>query len=264
MTSGGPMAMDRSHRRRLAFDIAAQIQRCYGDRVLALGVYGSVARGTDGPYSDIEMHCVLNGTGFETAHEWSAGPWKAEVDVYSKDVLLGSASEVDVDWPVTHAAFTDVLAVYDPTGFFLLLRDVPFSQPNRAFGDAIRDVIVGELYERVGKVRNARANQDVSSLPYLAVELAKFGACLVGLDNRHLYASGYRFLDESLSLPGCPGGYRALCEMVMAGQLAVPSRICDLADAFWCGVEDWALRRGIPVQQELALLLEDRPNWERR
>jgi len=165
---GGPKPMDRTRRLELAREIAAQIQRHYGDQVLAIGVYGSVARGTDGPYSDVEMHCVLRGSGVDKCHEWSVGPWKAEVDVYSEDVILGWASEVDVDWSVTHGACTNVLPLYDPSGFFSRLRDVTFSRPDQVFQRVILDVIVGEIYERIGKIRNARAKKNDACMPYLA------------------------------------------------------------------------------------------------
>ena len=248
--------MDRSRRLALAGEIAAQVQHHYRDRILAVGVYGSLARGTDGPYSDIEMHCVVRGHGIDTCHEWSAGPWKAEVDVYSEDVVLGWASEVDVDWSLTHGAYTDVWALYDPNGFFPRLREVALSQPDPVFERAIRDVIVGELYERIGKVRNARVARHDACLPYLAVELAKFGALLLGLANRHLYATSTRLFEESLTLPGRPGGYDFLCRMVMAGELADPVRVCDASDAFWDGIERWAGARGIQIEQDLDMLLD--------
>jgi len=262
--------MDRSRRLDLARQIAAQIQGHYRDirdvivdDVLAIGVYGSLARGTDGPYSDIEMHCVVRGSGVDVCHEWSAGAWKAEVDVYSEDVVLEWASELDVDWPVTHGAYTNVWALYDPTGFFSRLRDAALSHPDEVFQRVIRDVIVGEIYERIGKIRNARATNNEACLPFLAVELAKCGACLLGLAHRHLYTTSTRMFEESLAsatsssaLPGRPEGYDILCRMVMAGDLADAARIADAADAFWSGVERWAGGRGIQIEQDLERLLK--------
>jgi kanamycin nucleotidyltransferase len=227
--------MDRSRRLDLAREIAAQIQDHYRDirdvivdDVLAIGVYGSLARGTDGPYSDIEMHCVVRGSGVDVCHEWSAGAWKAEVDVW---------------------------ALYDPTGFFSRLRDAALLHPDEVFQRVIRDVIVGEIYERIGKVRNARAANDDACLPFLAVELARCGACLLGLAHRHLYTTSTRMFEESLALPGRPEGYDILCRMVMAGDLADAARIADASDAFWSGVERWAGERGIQIEQDLERLL---------
>jgi len=253
---GGPKPMDRTRRLELAREIAAQIQRHYGDQVLAIGVYGSVARGTDGPYSDIEMHCVLRGSGVDICHEWSVGPWKAEVDVYSEDVILEWASEVDVDWSVTHGACTNVLLLYDPSDFFSRLRDVTFSRPEQVFQRVILDVIVGEIYERIGKIRNARAKKNDTCMPYLAVELAKIGAFLLGLASRHLYTAPTRLFEESLTLPGRPDGYDSLCRMVMMGELGDSARIADVADDFWSGVERWARERGIQIEEDLETLLK--------
>jgi kanamycin nucleotidyltransferase len=252
---GGPKTMTRTRRLELAHEIAERIQHHYGDRVLAIGVYGSVARGTDGPYSDIEMHCVLHGTDFETALEWSAGSWKAEVNVCTEDVILQWASEVDVDWPLTHGSYVKVMSVSDPTDFFSRLGDTVLLQPDQTFQRVIHGVIVGELYERVGKIRNARASKNTSSLPYFVVEFAKFGAYLIGLANRHLYTSASHFFEESLTLPSRPDGYDALCQIVMAGELGDPARIADASDVFWSGVERWAQDRGIQIEEDLEALL---------
>jgi kanamycin nucleotidyltransferase len=149
-----------------------------------------------------------------------------------------------------------VWALYDPSGFFPRLRDAALLHPDHAFEEVIRDVIVGEIYERIGKVRNARAEGNDACMPYLGVELTKCGACLVGLDRRHLYAASSRMFQESLELPGRPEGYDALCRMVMTADLADPARIADAADAFWSGIEKWAAERGIQIEHELEMLLK--------
>lgn len=262
---GGPQPMERTRRLALAREIAAQFQRHYGDQVLAIGVYGSLARGMDGPYSDVEMHCVLRGGGIERCFEWTAGPfdelragsWKAEVDVYSEDVLLRWASQVDGDWALTHRVCTDVWALYDPTGFFPRLRDVTLSQPDPVFEQVLHDVIVGELYELIGKIRNVRAAQYEACLAYLAVEFAEYGAFLVGLANRYLYTTSTRMFEESLVLPDRPAGYDGLCHMVMVGELADPAQIVEACETFWSGIERWAEEREIQIEEDLeALLLE--------
>jgi kanamycin nucleotidyltransferase len=248
--------MERAHRLQLCYSVAEQVQRHYRDQVLAIGAYGSVARGSHGPYSDIELHCVLSEGDLETTYEWSVGPWKAEVNVYSKDVVMGLASKVDVDWLLTHGAYTHVLSIYDPTDFFSRLRIAALSQADETFRQAMVDVIVGELYERIGKVRNAQVFASWDCLPSLAFELAKFGACLVGLAHRHLYTSVYDLFEESFALPGCPNGYDGLGRMVAAGDFADPRRIVEAAEQFWSGVEGWASERGLQTENELDDLLQ--------
>ena len=246
---GGPQPMDRAKRMALVHEIADRVLTLYKERILAIGLYGSIARGTDGPYSDIEMLCVLRSTGEEYSYEWSHGSWKAEVDFYSQDILLRKAAEVDVDWPLTHGAYCDVLALYDPELFFAKLRDTVLSQSQERFITAIRGVIVGELYELIGKLRNARHSEYTACLPELALNMAKYGAFLVGLANRRYYSNSTRVLEESLNLPGRPAGYDALCRMAMKGELSDPDRVAETCETFWFGVEQWATERNIRIQE---------------
>lgn len=253
---GGPEPIERARRLELAYDIAERVHRHYGDTVLAIGLYGSVARGSDGPYSDIEMYCVVQGKGVDQCLEWSAGPWKAEVDVWSKDVLLEWVTEVEGDWPLKAGACTEVLAIYDPTDLFSRLRDTALSHQDAELEQVIRDLIVGEIYELVGKLRNARAAGTGACLPYLAVELARMGVCLIGLANRHLYGTTTKAFEESLQQPGQPEGYDGLCQLVISGDLSDPRRVAEAAETFWSGVEVWADERGIVIEEELEALLD--------
>jgi kanamycin nucleotidyltransferase len=114
----GPFAYTHTERLELANQIYVQLKAHYGAALLGLGLYGSLARGTDGPYSDIEMFCIIRGSGIDRAFEWSTGPWKAEINVHSPDTLVKWAGSGEANWPVTHSALRDVLPLYDPEGSF--------------------------------------------------------------------------------------------------------------------------------------------------
>lgn len=86
------------------------------------------------------------------SYEWSAGPWKAEVNVCSADVLLNTASTVEGDWPLTHGPFFSQLCLYDPEGFFPKLKEAAESPTKEDFRIAIQEVLIGEMYEFVGKL----------------------------------------------------------------------------------------------------------------
>lgn len=120
MNMNGPVAISRRERLQICVEIAARLHEVFGEKIAAIGVYGSVSRGTDGPFSDIEMFCVLKESSepVDYSYEWSTGPWKAEVNVLSADVLLKNASTVEGQWPLTHGPFFSPLSLYDPDGFF--------------------------------------------------------------------------------------------------------------------------------------------------
>ena len=253
--TGGPGPFTHAERLRRLEEIAAQLRRHFGARLLALGLYGSVARGTDGPYSDIEMYCVIQGEGIDYAYEWSSGPWKAEVDVRSPDTLLAWAAELDGMWSLTHFAAVSVQPLEDPQGIFARMARAAMQHSDREIAAALAECIVGEIYELVGKIRNAVAQGKNASLALFTVELVRYAAGVVGLAQRHLYPSAAEMLDDSLMLPDLPAGYPALCRLVISGRLDDAQEILARVDTFWAGVEAWATQRGLAIETTLKALL---------
>ncbi|MED4570518.1 ANT(4')-I family aminoglycoside nucleotidyltransferase [Brevibacillus agri] len=244
MNMNGPVNITRNERLQTCQEIAARLHEVYGAKILAIGVYGSVARGTDGPFSDIEMFCVLEDSDEDVdfSHEWSAGPWKAEVNVLSANVLLHMAATVDEGWPLSHGAFFAPLALYDPKDFFPALKKAAQSPTQEAFTEAINGVLVGEMYEFIGKLRNAHLNGPHTYLPYLAMQFAQYGAMLLGLHHRTCYSTGAQVLPESLLLTDRPDGYEQVAKLVMSGELADPAKIVAACEQFWSGLHVWAAK----------------------
>ncbi|MFD1176424.1 ANT(4')-I family aminoglycoside nucleotidyltransferase [Paenibacillus puldeungensis] len=242
MHMNGPVNITRPERLQTCHEIASKLHEVYGEKILAIGVYGSVSRGTDGPFSDIEMFCVLreSSESVDFSYEWSAGPWKAEVNVCSADILLETAATVEGDWPLTHGPFFTQLSLYDPEGFFLKLSEAAESPIKKDFRRAIHEVLVGEMYEFIGKLRNVSLVGPHTYLPYLAVEFAQYGAMLVGLHNQNLFSTGSMVLPEALELPSRPEGFDNVARMVMSGELAEPARIVSACENFWTGLVKWA------------------------
>jgi kanamycin nucleotidyltransferase len=251
----GPHSINQDARREISRSIARAFQERLSDRLLAIGVYGSIARDLDGPYSDIEMYCVLREGDADKSLEWVAGSWKAEVAVIGQATLLALASEVDDRWPIVAGCYLDIWSLYDPEGFFPLLRQTVLSQPETKFAKAIQVLIVDEIFEMIGKIRNSVAMGNIQIMPYYTVQLALQGAQLAGLANRHAYAGKNRIFETSLTLPELPDGYASLCQIVMQGELNNPGRLAKLADEFWKGVIEWVTYRNIRIMQDLETML---------
>lgn len=258
--AGGPQFYTHQERLKRVEEIASQLKAHFGERLLALGLYGSVARGTDGPYSDIELYCIIEGEGIDYAFEWSTGPWKAEVDVHSPDTLLAWAAELDGMWSLTHKSGLTVQPLEDPLGIFTRMAAAVMDHTDEEIDAALTECIVGELYELVGKIRNAVAQDKNASLALFCVELIRYAAGVVGLAQRHLYPSAVEMLEDSLHLPDLPAGYAALCRLVISGRLDNPQEILARVDAYWIGMESWASQRGLAIETSLERLLKVRPS----
>ena len=255
----GPQPISPERRRQTVQEIAQALQAHYQGRLLALGVYGSLARQVDGPFSDIEMHCILHGEGIDQSFEWSAGPWKAEVDVCSPDVILAQAAEVDGDWSITHGAYVYVWPLFDPQAFFPRLKETALSQPDEVFRFRMKEVIVGDLYELVGKVRNAWVAQAYSPLPEYATHLARGTAGLIGLAQRYLFHSSTTFFEEALNLTDTPIGFKNLCEIVMNGHLSNKTEIFASVNTLWDGIVLWSKNKNITLIDDFKDLLQKDP-----
>lgn len=249
MNRNGPTKMSRNERLQICRELAGRLLEVYGENLLAVGVYGSTARGTDGPYSDIEMFGVLRDSAepADFCYEWSAGPWKAEVDVCSAAILLENAASVEGRWPLTHGPFFSPLSLYDPENFFPKLKQAAESPAKEDFRRAINEVLVGDMYEFAGKLRNVQHHGPRTYLPYLAMQFAQYGAMLVGLHNRKLYSTGSLVLPEALDLPNRPAGFDQVARLVMSGELAEPSKIATACEHFWDGLLDWAAEHGYTI-----------------
>lgn len=253
--SPDPQPMDHQQRLKLAQRIAERLIARYNTSLKAIGLYGSVARNQDGPYSDIEIFCVLKGSGETRNVEWCAGPWKAEVNVRGEEELRREAAQLDERWALTHGAFVNVLPLIDPDHYFDGLRELAIRHSPEDFRLVIEEELICEVYERVGKIRNAFVQQNYQALPTLAVLLAQRTAYILGLEHRHLYQTASSVLDEAVRLPDLPEGFAALARLVMAGDLSNAARVASVCDSLWSGLVQWADERGyrLIASQEIPL-----------
>ncbi len=251
----GPQPTSHIERLARAEHIAAAFRQKFNP--LALALYGSLARGTDGPYSDIEMFCIVKGNNIDEPYEWTEGPWKAEVNVLSRDVIEAEAAEFEEYWPISHSAFANPKVLHDPQNLFLNIRKLALGHTDEEFNQLIADTIVGEIYETMGKIRNAAHENNLAALPMFGLDLARIAACLVALDNRHLYSTASQLFTESLSLPGRPAGYDQLCKTMTGPGPASPLEFSLAAEAFWQGLQPWAAERSIQYIYKLDDLFHD-------
>lgn len=231
-----PQPIQHTDRLNLAEEVTQRILAKYREQVLAVGIYGSLARGTDQLYSDIEMKCVLNTSEEEYSYEWIERSCKIEVNFESEDVILVAAATVEEDWAITHGTYFDLKPLYGSRVFFIKLQNALRSPTQEAFTAAIREIIIGNIYEEIGKLRNARLVGNTAYLPILACVIAEQGALALGLAHKKCYSTRALLFQESLELEHQPDGYARLCQIVMEGNLNDVDVITTTLEGFWAGL----------------------------
>lgn len=248
----GPEAQTTLERMKALDRIVAALHERYGDDLLAIGLYGSLSRGEDGPYSDVELFCVVDIPGTDVDYEWVYGAGKAEVNVFGPDVARTQARRVEDGWALAQGQFARCRPLYGDLAFFEDLKQAALS-PDRAMADAVVTAMaVGELYEWIGKLRNMQARGEMTEIALLASNFVKHTALMLGLVQRHLYRTGMTILAESLTLSDRPAGYDGLCRLVMAGDLRDPDRVAAALEATWAGLGPWLARHGVDTSTATA------------
>ena len=249
--AAGPQRVDAATRLALAGRIVDWLKAEHGNRLIAIAVYGSVALNADGPFSDIEIWAAIKDgdEDIDLSHEWVWGPGKAEVNVMSETALTNYAAEFDELWPMTHGQFAHARPLYEAPGregFVEEIRQLALSFSDGDRDAALAEAIVGNVYEDIGKLRNAAALGRTGPVPRLACELADQAACFAALARRHSFRSGSTLIQEAQAFDG-PDGQAELLALVGSGDLRDPAAVTAVAERYWAGLCAWAQARGLDL-----------------
>ena len=241
----GPFATAREEKWAMVRKIRDKWLEGYTQEVLAIGVYGSMARGTDGPFSDIEMWAVMRNGVAISGHEFVLGAFKVEIDVITRKAFFEMAETIDDGWAIKAGTFIDVVPLHDPDHIFAAVKRMAMELPNARVHDVMREFMIWEPYETMGKLRNSLRMGNEAYVALGAKDLTWQAAKLIGLANRQYYTTRARTLAESLKMPSRPDGYRELAEVIMSGRLEDTTTVLQRCEDLWCGLNDWFSQLGI-------------------
>jgi kanamycin nucleotidyltransferase len=206
-----------------------------------------MARHQDGPYSDIEIFCVIATPEVDIDYEWIYGPGKAEINILGRETARLKAREVDEFWAISQGRFLEARLVFGDPACLQELKELVLALSEAEIQAVVRQVIIGELYEWIGKVRNAARRKHYAPLALWAGKFTEMVALLLGLVRRTCYTTGSRLLEESRQFDDLPAGYPRLCDLVQRGDLSDASATIEALEATWAGLAAWTEQRDIRV-----------------
>jgi kanamycin nucleotidyltransferase len=145
--------MTLSRRRALAARITSELRRHEGRNLVAVGVYGSVARETERSHSDVDLLVVVRKK-------------RSSLRIHMRDGLLVTILQytpleareevqgADSDLNASLGGWQSMRPLYDPSRLLARLRARSFRPTLRQFQMAARRALL-ETYEDLGKLRNA-------------------------------------------------------------------------------------------------------------
>lgn len=246
-------ATTRRERLERARHIADWILGHYSDAVVAIGIYGSTARGSDEPYSDLEMSVLMRSSPTPGRDERYVQGLKISVEFHTVGSVYRRLQRVDLTWPLCVDQFVSVLSLYDPEGHWPKLKLLVDQLPSGSFVQAIREGIVGELLENFAKLENARKRDDAPAMRWIAWNLAWDVAMISALMNRACFTSWSRTPDEILRLPSLLPAVKSLVEKFRNGDLRSAKGLHRCCEAAVRGVVQHVATLGVHVQVEPSL-----------
>jgi kanamycin nucleotidyltransferase len=200
--------MAASRRLALAKSITADLRGREGRNLLAVGLYGSVARGEERRHSDIDLLVVVRRKSPRIHHEVKEGI----VATILQQTAEEAKSEVTGSRPDLNAilgGWTSLKPLYDPTGILQRLRARARRTSARQFREASYWACL-EAYEDVGKLWNAIEAGDMDEAREMAIWFSGAAAGALLDLHAHVLKTGRRGIVEASRFGKGGGAVRRL------------------------------------------------------
>lgn len=202
-----------THAERLALAplIKQRILDKHGDQVVAIAIYGSVAKNEDGAYSDLELWAVLHDPFASEEHLSVVNGIVVDVSYLAEGRMLELARRVTPRWPLEIDAQRVYTPLWERDTFFTRLQHAAEQVNDADFAQAIQHQML-RSYEVIGKLENGYARSAYHEVLQSGRDIAFNTVMIIGLANRRYYPSMRELYPRSKQMPLRPAHYDDLVE----------------------------------------------------
>jgi predicted nucleotidyltransferase len=203
--------VDREEKLGFARLLTARLLAAHGeDRLVALGVQGSLARGDDTEGSDLNLAVITADPEVHVPDRTlSYQGTVVDLAAITADAYLEQATQIGPLWPVAADQYLHTLALHDPTGYFQRLRQAHQEAVAQAPGEAFLEAAGYDLVRLLALDAKARAAElygDVAGALLAVREALVFAALVVGLVTRTPYRNDVHAVRTVAGGAGAPPG----------------------------------------------------------
>ena len=238
-----------SHEERveLGGKIASQIIDSYKDAVLAICIYGSVAKKLDRPYSDLEIFCVVNDNLELTSKFYVYDGLLVEIDYFQESKFLGEAAKKGRDWHLGADQFRNRIVLFERDNWLKKLEKAVAENDRADFTQETQRATMA-MTESLAAVRNAHTKRDHRDLMTRAFYMAWDTARVVFLYNRKYVLTTSWFWKQLFECQEQPKRFRKLVDIVAGFEKSTSSELVDAAEELWRETMLMVQPRGISIE----------------
>lgn len=227
---------------RMAKALTGTLAKKYKD-IVFIGVYGSVARGDDDSYSDIDL-LVVTGKRKLGIRPFIFRSVPVMLTIKTKKEALEAVKKIDELWPAEAGKYFYAKPLYGGTVLQKELKKVLKTTKKKEFDTAASSILVG-IGEDVGKIKNAASRKLTERASEYAIITAYFFTLFVALLNRKYYKrDGARRLEEARSFKKLPEKYVFLMNRLYRSKS--PKELAITAQKLYDNCLDIAKQNKIP------------------
>lgn len=236
--------MNVNKRIQAANEIAERILGEYGEQILGIAAYGSLAKGEDTQFSDLELWIATSG---DMPSREVLGIYKGiSVELYygPADEFIEDARQVSPYWPVRADMRRSYLVLYERDDFFERVRKAASELKDEDFIAAAKLLLL-RTRELEGKLRSARSRDDAYGVLAVARQMVFNFALLIGLVNRSYYPSQRGMYQLSKEMPLKPTRYPELLDAAGGFTTTEPREVYTAAIELWSDFQRFVTQLGI-------------------
>jgi predicted nucleotidyltransferase len=167
--------MNHDERIDAACMISAKLLERHPNDGVATAVTGSVARGDDHEFSDLDMQVIVREGADIASHTFVLKGCLVRIDVKTERAWKKELEDPSDKLPFVIGSLETIQPIYDPAGSFKKLREMARNVPDEAWKMAVCRGLE-EIVEDQGRVRNFYVRDEAENLrvmaPAVAAELA--------------------------------------------------------------------------------------------
>lgn len=244
--------LSHNERMQLARHLCEQMLSCYEEEILICGLYGSTARGTDTPWSDLEMWFIAvdgcQAKGRHLLYRDTAVGYR----VYERSVLEEILTTPSIHWPFHMGVLSQLQLMHGNPSVIQSWIELGRSIPRAKFIKALEEILPDMVVESHGRIHSSVERSDNHTLfPHVFEVLFEMLTVLCLLNQRWVTRDYYPGLVQSFAFPKLPAGYQELVPSLYEAH--DPDQTLALADQLVANYWDLLTLEGVQITNHQAV-----------